>query len=97
MCDQNLIVPFRMLRQVLGDRRAFFPSTGLEGVACECSVASLAAPRERLGGCDLALGSRRCAGLTFSIKWTVASRKWAPSDLVTTASTDFKTPSGNSR
>jgi hypothetical protein len=24
------------------------------------------------------------------MKWTVANKKWAPSDLVTSASTDFK-------
>ena len=34
--------------------------------------------------------SRRSAGFTCSMKWTVANKKWAPSDLVTSASTDFK-------
>lgn len=94
----ELCHPISVLRHRFCENGVFFSSTaGLVGLARECSAASLDVPLKRLGVYALALSSRRCAGRTFSIKWTVASRKWAPSDFVTTASTDLKAPSGNSR
>src|SRR5208283_6248193 len=98
--NQKLILPFRMFLQTAGAKGTSF-ALEVEGRASACRSFShssdLRVRRAWASCCALRIPSLRCVGLAFSTKRTVAHRKWAPSDVVTRAFTDFSAPSGNSR